>query len=237
MPDTERSEVYLRLGSHAEKQYVLKTVRLFSGVILGANLLESTPGATVSFALNVLGGGKAFAIDPMTYTFGMELAYIKSETIDKEAGKRGVTKVGLKRSFVKLAEAYGNPVEDAVLNHDRPINPDDFDDDAIDGFCESIYRYQAERMRMYFNAAVQLQEFAKECPDPSFAFAPYFYIPYKPGAGRWRKWLDLNLKLAEAFTTIDGDIEKHAVICIDQSILEDEHELLRICEAFLDTRA
>ena len=36
MPDTERSEVYLRLGSHAEKQYVLKTVRLFSGVILGA---------------------------------------------------------------------------------------------------------------------------------------------------------------------------------------------------------
>src|SRR5437867_13449303 len=105
MPDTERSEVYLRLGSHAEKQYVLKSVRLFSGVILCANLLESTPGATASFALNVLGGGKAFAIDPMTYTFGMELAYIKSETMDREVGEEGGTKGGPTRPFGERAEA------------------------------------------------------------------------------------------------------------------------------------
>ena len=67
MPDTPRSEVFLRLGSHSEKQYVLKTYHLFSGVLVGANLLESTPGATVSFALNVLNKQKSFAIDPMTY--------------------------------------------------------------------------------------------------------------------------------------------------------------------------
>ena len=110
MPDTPRSEVFLRLGSHSEKQYVLKTYHLFSGVLVGANLLESTPGATVSFALNVLNKKKSFAVDPMTYTFGMDLDYIKSETIDRTTKGKKTTKVGLKKSFVKLAEEFGNPV-------------------------------------------------------------------------------------------------------------------------------
>src|ERR1035437_2774191 len=127
MPDTPRSEVFLRLGSHSEKQYVIKTFHLFSGVLVGANLLESTPGATVSFALNVLGKHKSFAIDPMTYTFGMNLDYIKSETIDRAKGKK-TTKFSLKRSFVKLAEEYGSPISDAV-DEDREVAPKDFDDD------------------------------------------------------------------------------------------------------------
>jgi len=184
MPDTPRSEVFLRLGSHSEKQYVIKTFRLFHGVLVGANLLESTPGATVSFALNVIGQKKAFAIDPMTYTFGMDLDYIKSETIDRTKGKK-TTKFSLKKSFVKLAEEFGSPVSNAV-EKDRPVKPDDFDEDTTEPFCESIYAYQTGRMRTYFDADVQLQEFSDECPDPNFVFAPYFYIPY-PDAG-WREW-------------------------------------------------
>src|SRR6266700_8263857 len=133
MPDTPRSEAFLRLGSHSEKQYVIKTFRLFHGVLVGANLLESTPGATVSFALNVIGQKRAFAIDPMTYTFGMDLDYIKSETIDRTKGKK-TTKFGLKKSFVKLAEEFGNPVSDAV-EKDRPVKPSDFDDDTTEAFC------------------------------------------------------------------------------------------------------
>jgi hypothetical protein len=233
MPDTQRSEVFLRLGSHSEKQNVIKTFRLFSGVLVGANLLESTPGATVSFALNVLGAKRAFAIDPMTYTFGMDLSYIKSETIDRAAGKKASKKFSLKRSFVKLAEEYGSPISDAVFNKDREVAPKDFERDTIGPFCESLYTYQAERMRTYFNADVQLQEFSPECPDPSFVFAPYFYIPY--GHSGWREWRDLNLGLASTFAKLDGEIEKHGVICIDDSILDDEERWLRICKAFMDT--
>jgi hypothetical protein len=44
------STVTIRLGSHSEKEYLLKTANLFKGVIVGANLLEMTPGATVSLA-------------------------------------------------------------------------------------------------------------------------------------------------------------------------------------------
>src|SRR5438093_6450539 len=136
MPDTPRSQVFLRLGSHSEKQYVIKTFCLFHGVLVGANLLESTPGATVSFALTVIGQKKAFAIDPMTYTFGMNLDYIKSETIDRTKGKK-TTKFRLKNSFVKLAKEFGNPVSDAV-EKDRPVKPNDFDGDTTAAFCESI---------------------------------------------------------------------------------------------------
>src|ERR1035441_3947259 len=96
----DRPEVFLRLGSHAEKQYILKTLKLFRGLLVGANLLESTPGATVSLALKILGSfGRQFAIDPMTYVFGMNLSYIQSETIDRSTGKTGAKKVGLKKSF------------------------------------------------------------------------------------------------------------------------------------------
>ncbi len=232
MPDSPRSEVFLRLGSHSEKQYVIKTFRLFRGVLVGANLLESTPGATVSFALNVIGQKKAFAIDPMTYTFGMDLDYIKSETIDRTKGKR-TTKFSLKKSFAKLAGEFGSPVSDAV-EKDRPVEPDDFDEDTTEPFCESIYSYQTERMRTYFDADVQLQEFSTECPDPSFVFAPYFYIPY-PHAG-WREWRDLNIKLASTFAELDGEVEKHGVICIGQRILDDGARWLRICRAFIETR-
>jgi len=231
MPDTPRSEVFLRLGSHSEKQYVFKTYHLFTGVLVGANLLESTPGATVSFALNVLRKQKSFAIDPMTYTFGMDLDYIKSETIDRTKSKR-TTKFSLKRSFVKLAEEFGTPVSDAV-EEDRAVTPDDFDDDTTERFCESIYTYQAERMRTYFEADVQLQDFSPDCPDPSFVFAPYFYIPY-PQAD-WREWRDLNVKLASTFAELDGEIEKHGVICIDQKILDDHDRWLRICKTFIKT--
>ena len=233
---TKRSEVYLRLGSHSEKQYVQKTFRLFSGVLVGANLLESTPGATVSFALNVLGESKAFAIDPMTYTFGMDLAFIKSETIDKDAKNKGDKKIGLKRSFAKLAEEFGDPILDAVLKNDRRVTPEDFKDDAqVAEFSESIYSYQIERMRTYFEADVQLQEFSEHCPDPSFVFAPYFYIPY--GESHWHRWYEVDLRLSRAFVKIKGTIEKHGVICINQSVLDHEEDFLRICEKFLDTGA
>ncbi len=88
-------------------------------------------------------------------------------------------------------------------------------------------------MQTYFDADVQLQEFSNECPDPTFVFAPYFYIPY-PQAD-WREWRDLNVNLASAFAGLDGEIEKHGVICIDQRILDDPDRGLRICQKFIDT--
>ena len=67
-----RPEIILRLGSHAEKEYFLKTSPLYDGVIIGANLLESTPGATSSLLLKIKKMGKKVYIDPITYSFGLD---------------------------------------------------------------------------------------------------------------------------------------------------------------------
>ena len=229
-------ELYLRMGSHAEKQYVLKTVKLFTGVIVGANLVESTPGATVSFAVKILGGSKkAFAIDPMTYTFGMNIQYIQSETIDRTARKAGARKTALKRSFARLAESYGSPVDSALLSENRPVVPSDFTEPGIRSFAIGVYHYQADRMRSQWESDPQLRELAEKMPHPSFAFAPYFFVPFRMRGGRWREWHELNMALAAEFAEIDGPLPKHAVLCIERSMLESPRDAEEICKAYIGT--
>ena len=98
------SEVHIRLGSHAEKEYLLKTAKLFSGVILGANLLEMTPGASVSLAWKFKSLERQFAVDPMTYVFGIDLDYIASDTKDRKTKQ---TVRDMKKSFQNLCREFG----------------------------------------------------------------------------------------------------------------------------------
>src|SRR5580700_9409060 len=182
MPNT-RPEVFLRMGSHAEKQYILKTLKLFRGVIVGANLLESTPGATVSLALKIRGSLKRqFAIDPMTYVFGMDLSYIQSE---------GMKKAGLKKSFSGLAKLFGDPIA-SVVAQGRPVRPSDFDSEAVERLASTTCEYQLNRMREIWQNDPQFSEFAGELHSPSFTFAPYFYIPYGETGVKWQQWYELN---------------------------------------------
>ena len=106
------SKLYIRLGSHSEKEYLLKTGKLFTGAIVAANLVESTPGATVSLAWKFMGAfGLEFAVDPITYVFGLDLEYVMSETIDRSVRQKGATKIGLKKSFLSLAKQFGGVIE------------------------------------------------------------------------------------------------------------------------------
>ena len=54
MADLE-PRVILRMGTHAEKEYFEKTLRLFDGLALNANLVEATPGATASLLVRFAG--------------------------------------------------------------------------------------------------------------------------------------------------------------------------------------
>lgn len=118
MPETE-PRVILRLGSHSEKEYVEKTIKQFDGVMVGANLLQATPGATASllFKLNKQ-ARRPYYVDPMTYAFGAyvdpetgrvrtDLDWIKSD--QKVRGKKGHIKRDFKSSYRKLADAFGVP--------------------------------------------------------------------------------------------------------------------------------
>src|SRR5258708_24225783 len=91
--------VIVRLGSHAEKEYLLKLAPFIDGIIVGANLFEASPGATASLLLNIAGKETKLFVDPMTYAFGQytdpdtgkvrrDLDWIKSDQIRKDESGR-----------------------------------------------------------------------------------------------------------------------------------------------------
>ena len=68
----DKPQLIIRMGSHAEKDYILKLGKQFDGIIIGANIVEATAGATASLVGQKL--KIPYYIDPMTYVFGCDLA-------------------------------------------------------------------------------------------------------------------------------------------------------------------
>jgi len=222
------------MGSHAEKQYVVKTVKLFEGLLVGSNLLESTPGATVSLALSVMGNKikRKFAIDPITYVYGMDLAYIQSETLERKGAGKGTKKVDLKRSFAKLAQLFGPTIKACVVDKQRPVRPSDFDDAGLQSLAEATYAYQTNRMCQIWESDPQFADFAKDLSTPSFTFAPYFYTPYGESAA-WADWHKVNVGLAAKYQRFDG--QGHGIVCVGPKILNSKRDALALTQDYIDT--
>ena len=154
MPETAAT-VILRLGSHSEKEYVEKTIKQFDGVMVGANLLQATPGATATllFKLNKQ-AGRPYYVDPMTYAFGSyldpdtgrvrsDLDWIKSDK--KVKGKPGKFVRDFKSSYARLADSFGPPYSTAV-NRSRAVDPADFDSNQLmEDSCRRVLAFQADR--------------------------------------------------------------------------------------------
>ena len=222
------------MGSHAEKQYVLKTLKRFRGILVGSNLLESTPGATVSLALAIIGKLKRqFAIDPMTYVFGMNLSYIQSETIDRTSANKGKKKVDLKKSFSKLARLFGKAITASVIDKRRPVRPADFDASLIKDLARTTYDYQVNRMREIWQSDPQFADFAMELTSPSFTFAPYFFTPYGDDQ-TWEAWHELNVSLAAEYAALDDKSKGHAIVCIGPKLLTSKQDALSVTKDYID---
>lgn len=218
-------KVIIRMGSHAEKEYLHKTVRMVDGLIIGANLVEATPGATASLLVK-FGGRKLalpFYLDPMTYAFGSyvdpdngnvrkDLDWIKSD--QKQRGSRRLVRA-FKRSYKKLAEALGDPFANTI-ERGASIEPSDFDDDATRrDACNQVVRYQLDRVRSEFAQDPDFAYIADELPIPAAVFAPYFYI--EPSA--WKLWTDVAFRLARSTASLSSDTETHVVLCADVGFL------------------
>ena len=130
MPETAAT-VILRLGSHSEKEYVEKTIKQFDGVMVGANLLQATPGATATllFKLNKQ-AGRPYYVDPMTYAFGSyldpdtgrvrsDLDWIKSDK--KVKGKPGSSS-GISRVHTHDSRTVSaHPIQPLSIGVERSI--------------------------------------------------------------------------------------------------------------------
>ena len=67
----------IRLGTHAEKDYLVRGSQWFSEVVINANLLEATSGASGIFLISL---EKPYSIDPVTYSFGQDPHYLMNTT-------------------------------------------------------------------------------------------------------------------------------------------------------------
>lgn len=220
--------LFIRLGSHAEKDYLLKLRNFLDGTIVGGNLLEASPGATTSLLVHLAGQDRHYLIDPMTYAFGTyvdadgvfrnDLDWIKSEQLpDRRKGANKDEKVrDFKRSYRSLAERIGHPLDHA-LERRRAVLPADLSSsDRLDTFCRSVCNYQASRLQSEFDADDMLRNLAAPRP-PAALLAPYFYT--EPRA--LHDWLTLNLRLMNASASLKLEIPVHGLLCADVDQLSD----------------
>ncbi len=225
-------DVTIRLGSHAEKDYLIKTASLFRGVIVGGNLLEMTPGATVSLAWKFKTLMRDFSIDPLTYVFALDQSYISSEQRNRKTGQ--VT-VEMKKAYQLMCKAFSGSFESAALHQQKPLEPADFSTTvAVEDLALSVLNYQLNRMKEICLADAQLVPFASEAL-PSFVFSPYFYIPGKK-EGLSGEWQSVCLNALDAFGALKCPVPKHAVLCFSRALLRDRDRLLGILRRAIASR-
>ena len=231
----------LRLGSHAEKRYFLKTIQLWDGLIVGSNLLEATPGATSSLIMKFAGAKHKvpYYIDPMTYAFGTyverktdrlrtDLDWIKSE--QKVRGSN-TTERRFKRSYRRLAERLGGSVIRAIETNEA-LSANLLDEtNQIENMCSAVLNYQRSRISSEISSWPEFEADTEVIPGPAALFAPYFYIDCHH--------LDAGLSLFSACARISASMaaneQVHCVLCTDVSRLDSPEFLEKAATLILDS--
>lgn len=195
----------IRLGTQAEKEYFERASPWYDEVLLNANLVEATAGATSLFVFQL---EKPYFIDPVTYAFAVDPLYIQSE--DAAGEKR------FKRTFKNLAFRYGITKSN---KEDPPRLSTRYFSDAgrLRQFCELVLAYQRDKCN---EALRDNEEFfpLEEPPDlrPTRLMAPYFYSAHDP------TWREINGRLVTQSSELAGDLPLWAVICMDALVLDDD---------------
>ncbi len=167
----------LRLGSLSDKKVVDSCTDQFDVLVVQGNLAVSAPQGLATWPLD-----KPIWIDPITYAFAAAPAYLRSS--GKTSGG------GYKRTFVKLAEAFGAPYSTA-LDGDRVLQPKDFSGEAPDsvervlGWQESVFLPPAED-----------EKYGAEPLSPAILTVPFFPLVLRDaGPEASPDWLPVNLAL------------------------------------------
>ena len=210
----KKPQLIIRMGSHAEKEYILKLSKGFDGIIVGANIVEATAGATASLIGKKL-KRPSYYIDPMTYVFGCNLEWIRSEQ-----KRKGKTVIDYKRSYRRLAPELGDIFSNA-LEKKIPVLPEDFTPAVLKQVCQRVIDYQLKRLHREFEKDEEYRGYAKDIPKPAAVFSPYFLI-------RSAEEFNLFLSLSKATAEVKPDRPVHSVLCADYKILTDNSFIDRV---------
>jgi len=209
----------VRLGTHAEKDYLLRSYAWFDEVAINANLLEATASSLSIFLGELKQKGKGYFIDPVNYAFALAPGYLM-----KNIGEQ-VSKTNLKRTFRGLARNYGNVIDQyAGL---EALRPDYLDSNAAqDEFCGCVLSYQRDKLNQALNenAGFLLSETEIESLLPTKYVVPYFHLSGD------LEWLQINTALANRPYCIE--LNAWVVVCLDSLLLDFEPSINTIVSEY-----
>lgn len=160
----------MRVGSLSDKKVIEASEDHFDVLVVQGNLAVSAPQGLATWTLD-----KSLWIDPITYAFAAPPAYLRSD------GKKG----GYKRTFVKLAEAYGPPYSTALLEGDRKIQPEDFSGIDLGASVAQVIDWQAN----VFAAPEEDEKYGATTISPALLTIPFFPLavqsPTNPDPPAW----------------------------------------------------
>lgn len=213
---------FLRIGSHAEKEYFLNLPGTYDGIIINANLIEATTAASSSLVAGLKGNyGKEFFVDPYTFAFGLRPSLLWVEKTDRKTKEKTLQ---LKSTYENLAKSYGTVIQNKVGK--IAITPGDFSD-SIDReeFCRSVLEYQVNKLSSTFEQDDFFNDFSKI--EPLGLISPYFFIP------ELEEWLDFNIQLIETSYKVNlTSLPLYAVICLDQRLLESKSNMAEVTQKY-----
>lgn len=207
----------IRLGTHAEKDYLIRGSRWLDEVIVNANLVEAGAGATAAFLLSIR--QKPYMIDPITYSFGQDPSYLMNTSRDEP-----------KRTFHSLSDKYGELCRDSLARR-QALTPSDFQArSVVEDFSQHVLEYQRTVIMNALEAnEVFLEPGIEELP-PVRLVAPYFFNDPS------QNWLDVNHELAEVSCALaPGDLPVWAVVSFDGRALDRREDLESLVEAYRST--
>lgn len=166
----------LRVGSLSDKKVIEASTEHFDVLVVQGNLAVSAPQGLATWALD-----KPVWIDPITYAFAASPAYLRSD------GKKG----GYKRTFLKLADAFGEPFSTA-LDNNRSVVPEDFSRVDLGASVERVVKWQGS----VFEPPDEDKKYGAPPISPALLTIPFFPLAVQDlGSPHPPDWFGVNLAL------------------------------------------
>jgi hypothetical protein len=189
----------LRVGSLSDKKVIEACDAHFDVLVVQGNLAVSAPQGLATWPLQ-----KPVWIDPITYAFAASPAYLRS------SGKDG----GYKKTFVKLADAFGAPFTTA-LQDARPLAPDDFGD--IPASVERVLAWQES----VFAPPQEDVKYGATALTPVLLTVPFMPLTIRePGGTVSPPWLSANLAMIRAAAGIRDPSRLAAAFLAELDVLD-----------------
>lgn len=177
-------EQWLRMGTHAESDYFVRARGLYDGLVLNANLVEATTGATSLLVVRVK---RPYMIDPITFAFALDPSLLRSESQPRDPDESPRARA----TFNALAEAYSLPIADRVGID--PIRPSDLTRDRLAIVVDKVLQYQSVTLRQALDENADFVgsplHAESQWLTPARIVAPYFV---DDASSRWR---EINLQM------------------------------------------